>query len=132
MGHQRGTTSELHISFLGAARAGPRRAPPHALRRGKRSAGPGRPESRPTVGPEPFPEAGTARACDQAGAIPVGPVVAVADRWDSEKKPTLTRFMVPLTLRRRGSRPSRCSVPSYSTVGRILGTGATRRGAGSC
>jgi uncharacterized protein (TIGR00369 family) len=36
--HQRGTTSELHISFLDAARVGPVRATAHVLRRGKRSA----------------------------------------------------------------------------------------------
>ncbi len=35
---QRGTTSELHISFLAAARVGPVRATAHILRQGKRSA----------------------------------------------------------------------------------------------
>jgi uncharacterized protein (TIGR00369 family) len=34
----RGTTSELHINFLAAARVGPVRATAHILRRGKRSA----------------------------------------------------------------------------------------------
>ncbi len=35
---QRGTTSEMHISYLAAARVGPVRATAHILRRGKRSA----------------------------------------------------------------------------------------------
>ena len=35
---QRGTTSEMHVNFLAAARVGPVRATAHILRRGKRSA----------------------------------------------------------------------------------------------
>ena len=34
---QKGTTTELHVSFLAAARVGPVRATAHVLRRGKRS-----------------------------------------------------------------------------------------------